>query len=72
VVVEKHREILLYENVRIHLDQVAGLGEFLEFEAVLGEGDNAADGHRKVDWLTQRLGISTDRLIQGSYADLRE
>jgi adenylate cyclase class 2 len=35
-VVDKQREIFLYHNVRIHLDQVVGLGAFLEFEAVLG------------------------------------
>jgi adenylate cyclase class IV len=35
-VVRKRREIFLYHNVRIHLDEVEGLGSFLEFEAVLG------------------------------------
>ena len=34
-VVDKRREIFLADNVRIHLDDVAGLGTFLEFEAVL-------------------------------------
>ena len=35
-VVEKRREIFLYHSVRIHLDDVVGLGHFIEFEAVLG------------------------------------
>ena len=34
VVVEKVRELSLYKNVRIHLDEVERLGSFLEFEAV--------------------------------------
>ena len=34
-VVSKVREIFLHRNVRIHLDQVEGQGDFLEFEAVL-------------------------------------
>jgi adenylate cyclase class IV len=34
-VVRKRREIFLYRNVRIHLDEVEGLGTFVEFEAVL-------------------------------------
>ena len=37
VVVEKQREIYLHHNVRIHLDEVLGLGTFLEFEAVLDQ-----------------------------------
>jgi predicted adenylyl cyclase CyaB len=38
-VVRKRREIFLYENVRIHLDEVEGLGTFVELEAVFGLGD---------------------------------
>ena len=33
VVVEKRRRLLLWEGVRIHLDEVEGLGSFLELEA---------------------------------------
>ena len=33
VVVEKSRRLLLWEGVRIHLDEVEGLGSFLELEA---------------------------------------
>ena len=33
-VVEKARRLLLWRNVRIHLDRVAGLGDFVELEAV--------------------------------------
>ena len=34
VVVEKRRHLLLWETVRIHLDEVTGLGSFVELEAV--------------------------------------
>ena len=34
VVVSKQRRLLLWEGVRIHLDDVEGLGSFVEFEAV--------------------------------------
>ena len=36
VVVEKRRHLLLWETVRIHLDEVTGLGSFVELEAVAG------------------------------------
>lgn len=72
VVVDKRREIFLMDNVRIHLDQVVGLGDFLEFEAVLGPGISALDGQRQVNALALRFGISGDSLIHASYADLLE
>lgn len=70
VVVEKHREIYLFHNVRIHLDQVTGLGNFLEFEAVLGPEVTEAAGRRQVEQLQARFGIATADLLTGSYADL--
>src|SRR5262245_32987098 len=44
--VRKRREVYLWHNVRAHLDEVEGLGRFLEFEAVLSpdEGEAASAG----------------------------
>jgi adenylate cyclase, class 2 len=70
VVVEKHREIYLFHNVRIHLDQVTGLGTFLEFEAVLGPEATEDEGRRQVEQLQARFGIAPADLLTGSYADL--
>ena len=70
--VDKRREIFLADNVRIHLDQVAGLGDFLEFEAVLGPRVSALEGQRQVDALALRFGIAHEQLVQVSYADLLE
>ena len=44
-VVHKRREIYLWHNVRIHLDEVAGLGALVEFEAVL-----AINPAEPIDW----------------------
>ena len=63
VVVEKRRRLLLWEDVRIHLDDVDGLGAFVELEAP-EDGDQQA----KVERLTQALEIGTP--IPGSYSDL--
>jgi adenylate cyclase class 2 len=70
VVVEKRREIYLYRNVRIHLDEVAGLGEFIEFEAVLGQGIDDAAGQAQVAWLQNQFQITPADLLEGSYSDL--
>jgi homotetrameric cytidine deaminase len=63
-VVEKRRRLLIADGVRIHLDRVEGLGEFVELEAV-GHDDTAA-----IDRLRAELGIADDALVAGSYADL--
>jgi adenylate cyclase, class 2 len=69
-VVVKQREIFLQDNVRIHLDEVSGLGTFLEFEAVLGCGKNAATGRAQVTRLQEEFGIEPEALIANSYVDL--
>lgn len=70
VVVAKHREIYLADNVRIHLDRVVQWGTFLEFEAVLDPETSVEQGRQQVERLRQRFGISPVDLLTGSYADL--
>jgi len=69
-IVEKYREIYLHHNVRIHLDRVVDLGEFLEFEAVLSPAVDAAGGHAQVAFLRDQFQIADADLLTGSYADL--
>ncbi len=70
-VVRKQREILLHENVRIHLDRVEGLGEFLELEAVF-DGSARAEGEqrRRLRFLMAELGIRDADLVPTSYETL--
>ena len=72
VVVRKRREILLWDNVRIHLDEVDGLGTFLELEAVVDERHDEATCHAQVARLMPALGLAESDLIAASYADLLE
>ena len=70
VVVEKRRRLLLWETVRIHLDEVEGLGSFLELEAVAApESDLDARAARRSRSCATALGIGDDALREGSYAD---
>jgi predicted adenylyl cyclase CyaB len=72
-VVEKQREIFLYENVRIHLDRVKGLGGFLELEAVFDGSDaGLAEQRRKLDFLMKELGVREEDLVPASYEGLLE
>jgi predicted adenylyl cyclase CyaB len=70
VVVEKVRSLWMWENVRIHLDEVKRLGTFIEFEAVLSEGFTDEDGYAKLERLQKEFGIESADILDGSYADL--
>jgi adenylate cyclase, class 2 len=70
-VVRKRREIWRVGNVRIHLDEVEGLGSFLELEAVF-DGTPAAEirERKKVADLLVALGLREADLVAGSYETL--
>jgi homotetrameric cytidine deaminase len=70
VVVVKRRRLLLWEGVRIHLDQVEGLGGFLELEAVADPESELAAEHDKVERLRAELEIADEALVAQSYSDL--
>jgi predicted adenylyl cyclase CyaB len=69
-IVDKRREIYLHHNVRIHLDEVAGLGTFLEFEAVLQPDEPVDVGQTQVQRLREQFGLEASDLLSGSYVDL--
>lgn len=70
VTVRKRRRILLLGNVRIHLDDVEGLGTFLELEAVVDAAHDDARCRAQVDELLAALGIADADLIRASYGEL--
>lgn len=70
-VVDKIREIYFINNVKFHLDDVRGLGTFMEIEAI------DTDGSLDLETLTRQckeyrelLGIQDDALLTGSYGDM--
>lgn len=67
-VVSKRRELYLWQDCRIHLDEVEGLGSFLEFE-VCSAGDARSDRARMEALLTA-FGLTEEEAIRASYADL--
>ena len=69
-IVVKRREVWLLENVRIHLDAVAGLANYLEFEGVVGPADDAAETAMKVETLVGKFRPALGEPVSGSYADL--
>lgn len=70
VVVEKARRLLTFEGVRIHLDRVKGLGDFVEFEGVATDGEDPIRFADRLDRLRAALGIRDEDLVRQSYSDL--
>jgi len=71
-VVRKERWLFWVGNTRIHLDQVEGLGSFLEFEVVLSDGQSIEQGRAIAADLMGRLDIAEVDLIDAAYIDLLE
>jgi len=69
VEVVKRRRLLILETVRIHLDEVEGLGSFLELEAVADAGSDLSRERAQVEHLRAALRIPDGALQTGSYAD---
>jgi adenylate cyclase class 2 len=69
VVVDKRREIYFVGNVKIHLDRVRGLGQFVEVEAITRSGDV-----RKVRAQARKFqklfAISSADIVPLSYSDM--
>lgn len=70
VVVEKSREIYFIDNVKFHIDDVDGLGSYVEIEAI-GEDDLGEDSlRRQCDEYVRLFDIRTEELVTNSYSDM--
>ncbi|WP_043422051.1 class IV adenylate cyclase [Cupriavidus basilensis] len=68
--VRKTRTLFLVGRTRVHLDRVQGLGDFLELEVVLADGEPAQAGVAEAHALLGKLGITPGQLIETAYVDL--
>ncbi|KPF60295.1 adenylate cyclase [beta proteobacterium AAP51] len=68
--VQKQRWLCLVGATRIHLDRVAGLGDFMELEVVLQEGQSDAEGQAVAEGLMAQLGLAEAERLAGAYLDL--
>ena len=68
--VRKRRWLLLAGATRIHLDRVEGLGDFMELEVVLRDGQSDAEGAAVAEALMADLGLAEAPRLAGAYLDL--
>ncbi|XP_055632796.1 uncharacterized protein LOC129773225 [Toxorhynchites rutilus septentrionalis] len=67
--VKKRRYLFLHEQTRIHLDEVEGLGHFLEFEVVLKSDQCVEEGTAIANEMMKIFEIEEKDLIVGAYID---
>lgn len=71
VVVDKIRRIYFIHNVKFHLDEVKGLGSFVEIEAIGSvEGPEIEELENQCKNYMQVLRIPPENLVANSYSDL--
>jgi len=71
VIVDKQREIYFIENIKFHVDQVEGLGNFVEIEAIDEDGSIGEDKLRQqCQTYINLFKIKEEDLVQLSYSDL--
>ncbi len=71
-VVAKIRYLYMAGQTRIHLDDVKGLGKFMELEVVLLPGQTDSEGQAIADSLMYKLGIEETDLVNYAYMDMIE
>ena len=68
--VRKRRLLFLTGSTRIHLDEVEGLGHFMELEVILTDGQSVEDGEAIARKVMKQLAIAGEDLLVGAYIDL--
>lgn len=71
VSVTKKREIYFIDNVKFHIDEVVGLGSFVEIEAIDSDGSMGIDFiSKQCNYYLQQLNIDESDLLTESYSDM--
>ncbi len=69
-VIEKRRQLYIYGHTRIHLDEVRGLGSFVELETVIDEGITLEEASAEHSAVISLLELDRLPVIPYSYSDL--
>lgn len=71
VIVDKRRKIYFIDNVKFHFDIVAGLGHFIEVEAIAKDENHAkAALQEQCDYYINFFKIQPVQFVEQSYSDL--
>lgn len=71
VVVDKVRDIYFKDNVKLHVDDVRGLGSFVEVEAIDRDGNlDLSYLNEQCNFWANKLGVTQKDYVAESYSDL--
>ena len=71
-IVDKIREIYFIDNVKFHIDDVKGLGTFVEIEAIDEKGIISKEElNKQCEYYLDLFGITGDDLVEDSYSDIK-
>ena len=70
--VKKERHLFMVGQTRVHCDKVTDLGEYMELEVMLKDGQSEKEGMDIAECLMMQLGISKSDLVSGAYLDLKD
>jgi predicted adenylyl cyclase CyaB len=65
----KTRYLFLLDQTRIHVDDVEGLGTYMELEVCLRDDETLEYGTEVAHKIMGQLGISEANLVTGAYMD---
>eukprot|EP00038_Savillea_parva_P007696 m.171942 g.171942 ORF g.171942 m.171942 type:complete len:172 (-) comp13447_c0_seq1:50-565(-) len=68
--VEKQRWLYMIGQTRVHCDRVKGLGDYVELEVILDDGDSIEKGSKIANDLMEKLKVKPDQLCTASYVDM--
>uniref|UniRef100_V9LC89 Adenylate cyclase-like protein n=1 Tax=Callorhinchus milii TaxID=7868 RepID=V9LC89_CALMI len=68
--VTKERQLFLIGQTRVHVDEVSGLGSFVELEVVMNDDQSEEEGAAIAERLMVELGIHREDLLTGAYVDM--
>uniref|UniRef100_A0A1I8A047 CYTH domain-containing protein n=1 Tax=Steinernema glaseri TaxID=37863 RepID=A0A1I8A047_9BILA len=67
--VKKVRTLVIFGQTRIHIDEVEGLGSYMELEVCLRDEQSLEDGEQIAHEIMTLLAIPTEALVSGAYMD---
>jgi predicted adenylyl cyclase CyaB len=68
--VRKRRRLIMIGQTRVHLDEVEGLGSYIELEVVLRRDQSHDEGMAIAQHLMRQLDIRREDLVDRAYIDL--
>jgi len=71
-IVRKIRKLYIHEQTRIHIDDVEGLGHFVELEVMQQENQSKEDGIVIAENIMRHLHIEKQDLVDVAYIDLMD